>query len=311
MNLNEVRTLITQLHERMSPQVIEAIEREIVRLGPDALRVILFFPEALVHPPARRRLARLATEMDHAKVLPVLVEALSHPDWRIFQITADALALMGAEPRDALAANLRDCQSAVGRAHTLFCIHRLADPFHWLGIGDRTLVPLIAGAAGDESAEVRATAVESLSKCEALAGRDEAQAEAYARAVTAALDDADETVREQAVKACGRMFDARCGDALSRPAVDRLILMLPAVAGEARADAVRALERIGDIRAAGAVRAMLGDRDPYVRWSAAVALRRLWEMGNATALAAAVNDPDPVVAAAARETLAQCQIRNS
>ena len=275
-------------HQRLSGLVIEAVTQKLLRLEPDSLKIILSLPEALIHPTTRRWFVRVALKMDAAKVIPIVVEALSHPDWRIFQVSADILTGLGMEAREPLLEKLHNCPCAVGRTNAISCLHRLADPFHYLQIADASLVPHIAEAAADPSPKVRATADEALSKSEARS------AEAV---IVRALDDPEPAVRRQAIRGCGRLGFGS--------GAEKLIGLLGSPDATVRADAASALDRIGDVRAAGAVRNLLNDADGYVRWTAATALIRLWEADNIPALGRAADDPEPMVAIAALEALAR------
>lgn len=285
---DNVKQQMVRLHEKLSPEVVKAIEDEVIRLGPEALQLCLTFPEPLIYARTRHWLKEIALKMDREAVLPVLFEALAHPDWRLFQIARDALTLMGTEVRDELVDFLEHCPVATGRVQALWCIHRLADPYSPLEVGDKTLIPAIEKATKDESEHVRAMAVQVLSRSEAHES---------SKALVDALDDPSELVRRKAVDACGRL---RLADAATP-----LLRFLDHEDPQARADAIRALDRIGDVSTAAAVRKIMKDADPYVRWSAATALENLWENANVQALREATKDEEPVVAVAALEILAR------
>ena len=283
----EHKELVEKLWLRLSPEVASACEEEIVRLGPEALKLALTFPEPLLFPPTRRWLARLALRMPQKDVMPVLLEALAHPDWRIYQVARDAISKMGTDARDALVENLETCPSKDGRIQTLYCLHHLADPFGPQAVGDESLIaPIAKVAASDESADVRAYAITVLSRSEASEAAD---------VIAAALDDTSEAVRLAAVAASARLG--------LKEAISALISMLSHTESEVRADVVRALDRIGDVSAAAVVRERLTDDNWYVRWAAVGALENLWEDDNAAALEAAADDENTVVAVAAREVL--------
>ena len=285
---HEAKEAMERLHQRMSPELIERIAEEIIKLGAGALKLALTFPEVLIYPAMRRWLARVALRMNHDEVLPVLFEGRAHPDWRIFQIARHALVPMGAEITTELVENLKTCPAPAGRVQTLYCLHRRVDPFGPLEIGDKSLIaPIAEVAESDESAEVRACAITVLSRSEA--------AEASATIVKA-LDDDSEEVRLAAAVAAGRLRLTE--------AVPALVKMLSHADAEVRADVVNSLDRIGRISAAPAVRKCLTDGDWYVRWTAATALRSLWEPANVDALKKCASDEHEMVAIAAAETLA-------
>ncbi|MHC4715474.1 MAG: HEAT repeat domain-containing protein [Planctomycetota bacterium] len=286
---DEAKQMMVRLHERLSPEVAAELAAEVIRLGPEALKLLLRFPEPLVYAAVRRWIAGVAAQMPRDQAVPVLIEALSHPDWRIYQIARDALSAMGTEVRDTLAENLSACPSPDGRGQTLWCLHRLADPLSPLGVGDGSLVPAIAAAAAeDESETVRAAAVEALSRCEAP------DAEA---AIVRALEDPSDAVRLSAARAAGRLR--------ATGAVAGLVALLEHDDPDARADVIYALDRIGDPRAAGPVCQRLADPDWYVRWAAAGALGNLPSADNVGPLRQATADPHPLVAAAAQQALAE------
>ena len=285
----EAKEAIDRLHAKLSPEAVEACAEEIIRLGPEALRLCMTFPEVLLFPATRHWIVSVALRMPREQALPVLLEALAHPDWRIFQIARDTIAKMGAEVKDALVEYLQTCPVPGGRVQTLYCLHRLADPFGPLAVGDRSLIaPIAKVAESDESPEVRAHAITVLSRSEADQAGD---------TVIGALDDDCEDVRLAAMKAAGRLA--------LKDTVPALLRMLDHDEAEVRADVVWALDRIGDVGAASALRDCLGDEDFYVRWAAARALENLWENENVPALEAAAHDENTIVAVAALETLAR------
>ncbi|HUV39647.1 MAG TPA: HEAT repeat domain-containing protein [Planctomycetota bacterium] len=280
---------VEHLWTRLSPEAVAACEREILRLGGEALKLCLTFPEPLLFARTRHWLVDIALRMPRDEALPVLLEALSHPAWQIYQIARDAIAKLGVEVKDALVANLRKGTVPGGRIQTLWCLHRLADPFGPLALGDRSLVaPIAEVAASDPAPEVRAYAVTALSRSEAGEAGD---------VIAKALEDASEEVRLAAMRAAGRLRLRAC--------VPALLKMLDHDDAEVRADVVYALDRIGDVSAAPAVRERLTDESFYVRWAAVGALESLWEDANVGALEAAARDENPVVAKAAAETLAR------
>jgi len=285
----DAKDAMDRLRPRLSPETVEACAQEIIRLGPEALKLCLSFPDPLVFAATRHWIVSVALRMPRDEAVPVLLEALAHPDWRIFQIARDALAKLGTEVRDALVSHLNTCTVPGGRIQTLYCLHRLADPFGPLAVGDLTLIdPIAKVAATDASAEVRAYAIAVLSRSEAYEAAD---------VVVRALDDPDETVRLAAMNAAGRLR--------LKPATSTLVAMLGHDEAEVRADVLYALDRIGEISAAPAARACLKDGDPYVRWAAVGTLETLWETENVRPLQAAVRDENTVVAVAALETLAR------
>ncbi len=283
----DAKNAMDRLHSKLSPEVVEACAREIIRLGPEAFKLLVTFPEPLVFPATRHWIVSVALRMKREDVVPILLEALAHPDWRIFQIARDAIAKMGTEVTSDLVANLKRCTVPGGRIHTLYCLHRLADPFGPLAVGDKSLIARIAKVAGsDESAEVRAKAIEVLSRSEAHEAAD---------TVVGALEDESEDVRLAGATAAGRLRLEK--------AVPSLIKMLTHEDAEVRADVVYSLDRIGDLAAAEAIRERLADDDWYVRWAAARALENLWEDENVAALESAARDENTLVAIAAIETL--------
>jgi len=285
----DAKNAMDRLHSKLSPEAVEACAAEIIRLGPEALKLCLTFPEPLVFPATRHWIVSVALRMKQEDALPVLLEALAHPDWRIFQIARDALTKLGPEVKDSLVQNLKTSEVPGGRIQTLYCLHRLADPFGPLAVGDGTLIaPIAEVAAEDESPEVRVMAVRVLSWSEAHGAAD---------TIVRALADPSEAVRLEAARAAGRLR--------LRDAVTGLIAMLDHADPEVRADVLYALDRIGDTSAAPVARDRLTDDDWYVRWTAAKALENLWEDANAGALEAAVDDDNPIVAIAAIETLAR------
>ena len=225
----------------------------------------------------------------------MLIDALAHPDWRIFEIARYSLARMGSSVKDALLANLTQCGKPRGRIETLWCLHQLADPFSPSGSGDASLLPHIEQAArSDDSDQVRAKAIEVLSRSEAFGAED---------TIVGAIEDPSEHVRGQAVKAAGRLC--------LKKAIPFLIETLGHHDPEVRADVIYALDRIGEPCAAKSVRALLTDEDWYVRWCAAKALENLWEPENAAALESAANDSHRLVALAACEAAERRGRRNA
>jgi len=289
MDAEDAKQTLVRLHERLSREVAGTVADELVRLGPEALKLLLSFPEPLVLAASRHWIVAIALRMKREEAIPILLEGLSHPDWRIFQVARDTYAKMGTDGRDALVENLKSCDVVGGRKQTLYCLHRLADPFGPLAIGDRTLIaPIAEAAASDASEEVRAMAVEVLSRSEAHDAED---------TIAGALEDASESVRLEAAKAAGRLG--------LKKAVGALVEMLDHTQAEVRADVIYSLDRIGEVKSASAVRGRLDDEDWYVRWAAAKALENLWEPENVAALKRAAEDKNPVVAVAAVETLAR------
>ena len=285
----QAKDAMDRLRPHLSPETVEACASEIVRLGPEALKLCLSFPEPLVFPATRHWIVSVALRMPRDQAVPVLLEALAHPDWRIFQIARDALSKLGTEVTDALVTHLDACTVPGGRMQTLYCLHRLADPFGPLAVGDMTLIePIAEVAASDPSPEVRACAVTVLSRSEAYEA---------AEVIVRALEDPDETVRLAAMNAAGRLR--------LKPAAERIVRMLDHDDAEVRADVLYALDRIGDVSVAPAVRDCLSDESFYVRWAAVGALESLWEDANVVALEAAARDENTVVAVAALETLAR------
>jgi HEAT repeat protein len=283
----EAKEAIDRLRPRLSPEVVEACAAEIARLGPEALKLCLTFPEPLIFAATRHWIVSIALRMPREEAVPVLLEALAHPDWRIFQIARDALAKLGTEVKDELVRNLESCRVPGGRIQTLYCLHFLADPYGPLAIGDQSLIgPIAKVAESDGSPEVRAYAIDVLSRSEAHDAEP---------TIAKALEDEDESVRLAAMRAAGRLRLKAC--------VPALVQMVDHDDAEVRADVLYALDRIGDVSAAAAARERLKDESFYVRWSAVGALESLWEDANAAALEAAANDAHHVVAAAARDVL--------
>ncbi len=285
----EAKQMMVRLQPRLDGKLVDDIGREVVRLGPEALELILSFPDITsLYAGVRSWIAKRALEMELDGVLPILIKALSHPNWSINQIARDTLAQMGTDVKDALVENLASCKEPWGRHQTLLCLHRLSDPFGPMQIGDKSLIPYIENVArSDESEVVRGTAVEVLSRSEAF------EAE---KTIVKALGDSDEPVRRQAVKACLRLR--------LKKSVKPLIEMLGDAAPELRAEIIYTLDKIGDLGTAEAVRKHLTDKDWYVRWAAAKALENLWEEGNIEPLKHAAEDENQNVAVAAIETLA-------
>ncbi len=284
---DDAKQIMVRLEEKVSPEFVETVTAEVLRLGPEVFKLLLAFPETLVYAGVRRWVVRTAMTMDRDAVVPMLLEGLSHTDWRIFEICRHALARMGGDVRDALVAHLPECATANGKIQNLWCLEQLADPFSPRGSGDPSLIPCIEEVArSDDSAEARAAAICTLSRCEAYGAED---------TIVAALDDPAETVRLHAARAAGRLR--------LKSAVPCLVKMLEHEDAEVRADVVYALDRTGDPAAAPAVRALLDDDDWYVRWAAVAALGCLWTAENADVLEAACADPNRVVSVAAREAL--------
>jgi len=284
----QAKQMMVRLAEKLPPGLGERLADEAARLGPEALRLLLRFPEPLVHAGFRRWVRTVALRMPREQAVGVLIDALAHPDWRIHEIARDGLLEIGPEAREALVKSLAECPSAGGRRQALWCLHRLAETLSPPGEGDASLIQHIERAArADPSEEVRSAAVVALSRCE---GPDPAGA------ILAGLADPSERVRLEAAKAAGRCR--------LKGAVPRLVEMLAHDDAEVRGDVIYALDRTGDARAAPAVRARLADSDWYVRWAAVKALEGLWEPSNVAALRNALEDPHPLVAAAAAETLA-------
>jgi len=235
MTHDEARDLFTRLGERLSPAVLEPVTAELVRLGPDALKLIFHVPQALIHPPLRRWLVPVALQMDRAAVDAGVDRGDGkNTDWRIFPDRGGHTHGHGR-----IRAGCPRVQAAIlphghGEDSDALLPAPAGRPVPLLQVGDRSLIPLIAAMLRDQSAAVRAMAVEVLSKSEA----HECQAE-----IVAALGDSDQTVRAKAVQACGRMR--------LPVAVDRLVAMLPTTAGIPRAEVIYALDRIGDVRRGG------------------------------------------------------------
>lgn len=285
---DDAKQMMVRLQPNINGKLVEELEREIVRLGPEAFKLLITFPETLVYAGMRGWVAKIAMQMKRENVLPILFEALSHPDWRINQIAHRVFAMLGAEVKDLLVENLKKSENDWGRYQTILGLQRLADPFGPFSPGDKSLISHIENAAkSDESEVVRGIAIEVLSRSEAFEAED---------TMVKALDDSDESVRRQAVKACRRLR--------LKKAVKPLIKMLEGSGPETRAEIIYTLDHIGDVKAAEAVRKMLAGSDWYVRWNAVKALENLWEEVNIEPLKRSAEDDNPNVAIAAAETLA-------
>jgi len=283
---DEAKQMMVRLADKLPAGLGDTLADQAAALGPEALTLLLRFPEPLVYAGIRRWVRKVARRMDPAGARPVLLAAMSRPDWRIFEIARDVLCDTALSARDELTALLAGGEHAGGRLQALYCLDRLADPL--TGAGEAGIVPHMARAAKTDPDEaVRAAAVVALTRCDP---------EGAGEALLAALADPAEAVRLQAAKAAGRLRLA--------PAGPMILPLLDHDDPDVRADAVYALDRIGDAAAAGPVADRLGDDDWYVRWSAAAALRRLWQDANVAALRRATEDSHPLVAAAAAETLA-------
>ena len=278
---DEAKQMMVRLEEKLPTGLGDMLIEQIVPLGPEMLQLLIRFPESLVYAGVRRWVRKVARRFPREQALPIMIEALSHPDWRVFEIARDVVTWYGLDARDALIANLNDCPSPAGRLNTVYCLHRLADPLAPPGIGDASIVPHLARAAeSDESPEVRAAAVIALSRC---------GAEGVDKPILAALTDESDTVRCEAAAAAGRLKLAG--------AVAAVASMLGHADPQVRADLLYALSRIGDPSATDPVAACLADTDWYVRWTAVKALQRLQPEHDA--IGKCREDAHPLVAAAA------------
>jgi len=166
---------------------------------------------------------------DTRKLIPVLVEALKHPDDDLRARAADLLGCLGPEAKTAAAAlgeRLQDASLDVRRAAAGALLRIRADgaiPALVASLGDKD--PIMRGRAGVALARMGKTAVPALA--EALKGKDR-----YARAA--------------AVYALGRI------GADARPAVPALLDMLKGKDPYLRAVAASALKKIDPKAAAGA-----------------------------------------------------------
>lgn len=285
----EAKQIMVRLHEsrKITPALGEQIAQEIIRLGPEAFKLLVTWADPLVYAGLRRWVRSVALRMKREEVVPILLEAMSHPDFPVHETGMYTLWEMGTDVRDALVENLSKCEVPGGRIRTLWCLHRLADPYSSAGIGDKSVLPAMQAAAkSDPSEHVRGSAVEMLSRCEAASAEEN---------VLAGLEDTSEHVRFHAAKSAGRMRLAK--------AVGAMVQMLDDKDPDVRADVVYALDQIGDAGAAKAVRKLLSDADWCVRWAAAKALENLWEDQNIEPLIQATADENSLVAVAALETL--------
>ncbi len=260
-----------------STEAVEAAN-ELDSLGLEAMIGALEQPEVLVSPGGRRTLSKHLARQEMSAVLPSLVKAVSHGDWRPCQVACDALCLIGKEVVPALAERLLQKDIGTeGKKNIILALLRLG--------GADALKSIQKVAAEDNDADVRESAVSTLGR---IGIEDE-------KPILLALQDESENVRYAAAIAAGwlRIKDAAKG----------ILELMKELSGDRKAYAIYALDRIGDLQATPIVCESLKDTEPYVRWSAAVALRRLWREDCHDRLIEMLDDPEETVAAAASETL--------
>jgi len=268
---------LSAIDRKHADQAIESA-RALGALGAEALCAVLEVPTALNVPGGRRSISAELARQEPAGVIPALLKALAHEDWRPNQVASDAIGLMGEAAVPYLIENLETESAPNGRINTMLVLRRM---------GATAAAGAFAKLAReDDVAEGRAAAVEALGW---LGGKESGSA------VAAALEDASPLVRLKAVKAAGWLK--------AREAVEGTLAFARSTDAEGRAAAVYTLDRIADTRATPFVTDALKDPAPYVRWSAAVALRRLWQESCQEAIRAALADEEEPVRAAARETL--------
>jgi HEAT repeat protein len=195
-------------------------------------------------------------------------------------------------------------------------------------------IALLAGALADPSRTVREAALAGVGQQRlrgAAGGALEAALSLVAReapdavaAAAAALEDGDVAVRAGALALIAASGDARHAPALARAAEDERLCALAAdalaalgpglgdalaadlggLAPAARAAALSAMARLGDVRVLPELVAALASEDDAVRAPAIGALARLGDPAAAEALSALLEHPEPSVSGAAVLALA-------
>lgn len=292
-------------------QVLAAVEKAMVRFGPDALTVLV---------PALRRqqtavsAARVLVKLDDMEAARALVDALCSRDE--FVVAAVTRSLIGARNTALLDALVRALQQGNVRMR-----QAAADALGWMA--DRRSVEVLVAALGDEDWKVCANAVVALGRLNdrravtplvaLIAGSNPAMRLVAAgilgklgdRRATAPLvgllDDADILVRAAGAQALGALGDPRAANPLARAlerewedrarldmmvalvelrdsrALEPLLQILERKRGamEQRPKATELLGQLGDPRAIWPLAMALVDGEPQVRRAAAISLEQL------------------------------------
>ena len=95
---------LDRLHSRVSPEVVETVAQEMVRLGPEALRLLLTFPEPLVFQASRHWIVSIALRMKRDEAVPVLIAGVGDEViWRKRRAEwAEALGMIGPSAKEAI-----------------------------------------------------------------------------------------------------------------------------------------------------------------------------------------------------------------
>jgi HEAT repeat protein len=292
-------------------QVLAAVEKALLRFGPEALPVL--FP-ALRRNETAVSAARVLAKLDHMESARALVDALTNRDE--FVVAAVTRALIGVRNTSLLDALVRALQQGNVRMR-----QAAADALGWMA--DRRSVEVLVAALGDEDWKVCANAVVALGRLNdrravtplvaLIAGSNPAMRLVAAgilgrlgdRRATAPLvgllDDADILVRAAGAEALASLGDPRAANPLARAlerewedrsrmammtalvklkdsrALEPLLQVLERKRGtlEQRPKAVELLGELGDPHAIWPLAAALVDKEPQVRRGAVVALERL------------------------------------
>ncbi|HEY7126343.1 MAG TPA: HEAT repeat domain-containing protein [Ktedonobacterales bacterium] len=292
-------------------QVLGAVEKAMLRFGPDALPVL--FP-ALRRNETAVSAARVLAKLDHMESARALVDALTSRDE--FVVAAVTRALIGVRNTSLLDALVRAIQQGNVRMR-----QAAADALGWMA--DRRSVEVLVAALGDEDWKVCANAVVALGRLNdrravtplvaLIAGSNPAMRLVAAgilgrlgdRRATAPLvgllDDADILVRAAGAEALASLGDPRAANPLARAlerewedrsrlammtalvklkdsrALEPLLQVLERKRGtlEQRPKAVELLGELGDPHAIWPLATALVDKEPQVRRGAMVALERI------------------------------------